>query len=77
MARPQIQFFQTGGYAPDAGDKLTITATYDNPSRSVLREGAMGIVVGYFVPKDDAPLAALRHPAKTAPHDMATMPHDH
>ena len=77
LSMPVLTFFQTGGYALDAGDKLTITATYDNPSRTVLREGAMGIVVGYFVPKDDAPFAALRHPAKTAPHDMATMSHNH
>ena len=27
--------------------------------------------------KDDAPFAALRHPAKTALHDMATMSHNH
>jgi hypothetical protein len=36
----------------------------------VLHEGAMGIVVGYFVPNDDAPFAALRHAAKSPQRDM-------
>jgi hypothetical protein len=51
---------QTGGYPLQAGDVLTITATYDNSSGRMLRDGAMGIVVGYFVPKDVEALAKLR-----------------
>ena len=65
-----------------AGDKLTVTSAYNNPTGKLLRDGAMGIVVGYFVPQDPAALNPLRHPAKPAPqdthhHDMSQVPHDH
>jgi len=65
---------------------LKITANYDNPTGKLLRAGAMGIVVGYFVPANDAALAPLRHAAKSPmphPHvmhdmkDMPNMSHDH
>ena len=49
-----------GGYRLDAGERLRVTATYDNRTDQVLPEGAMGIVVGYFVPDDDAKMVALR-----------------
>jgi hypothetical protein len=74
LSMPVVMFLQMGGYELATGDKLTIIATYDNTSRRLLYEGAMGIVVGYFVPKEDASFAALRRAAQTLPHDMA---HDH
>ena len=79
---PVVTFFQTGGYPIAAGDKLTVTSAYNNPTGKLLRDGAMGIVVGYFVPQDPAALNPLRHPAKPAPqdthhHDMSQVPHDH
>ena len=40
----------------------------------LLRDGAMGIVVGYFVPDDDSQMAALRR--KPSAHAMAAMSHD-
>jgi len=52
-----------GGYKLAAGDQLKMTATYDNTTGKVLRDGAMGIVVGYFVPAEDGPVAALRRGA--------------
>jgi hypothetical protein len=64
LSMPVAMFFQTGGYALAAGGKLTITATYDNASGKPLRDGAMGIVVGYFVPNDGGALAGLWHEAK-------------
>jgi len=70
-----VIFFQDGGYQLAAGDKLTVTSTYNNPTGKLLRDGAMGIVVGYFVPQDAAALNALRHSAKPASHDMSH--HDH
>lgn len=77
---PVELFFQkypeTGGYPLKAGDTLTVTASYDNRSGNLLRDGAMGIVVGYFVPKDPQALTALRHQAK-AKRDMEAMSHDH
>ena len=77
LSMPVVTFFQTGGYPFAPGDKLTITATYDNTSGKLLRDGAMGIVVGYFVPRDPEALGALRHAAAAAEHPMAGMSHDH
>jgi hypothetical protein len=73
---PVKLFVQEGGYKFSAGDVLKTTATYDNPTGKLLREGAMGIAVGYFVPNDDTKMAALRR--KSPPtHEMAGMSHDH
>ena len=79
---PVVTFFETGGYPIAVGDKLTVTSAYNNPTGKLLRDGAMGIVVGYFVPQDPTALNSLRHAAKPAPqdthhHDMSQMPHDH
>jgi len=72
---PVKLFLQEGGYKFAAGDVLKISATYDNPTGKLLREGAMGIAVGYFVPSDDAQMAGLRR--KAPMHDMAGMTHEH
>ena len=72
---PVRLFVAQGGYKFSAGDVLKTSATYDNPTGKQLREGAMGIAVGYFVAADDSKMAALRrepHPM----HDMAGMSHD-
>ena len=71
LSIPVVTFFQNGGYHFSAGNTLTITATYSNPTGQLLRDGAMGIVVGYFVPQDPTALNSLRHPAKSAAHDIA------
>jgi hypothetical protein len=76
ISMPVAMFAQAGGYALAAGDTLTVTATYDNTSGKMLRDGAMGIVVGYFVPKDPQALAALRHEPRTD-HGVEGMSHDH
>ena len=68
------KYAQTGGYPLRAGDVLTIRASYDNSSGKSLRDGAMGIVVGYFVPNDDAALAKLRHEPKGR---TSAMSHEH
>jgi hypothetical protein len=74
LSMPTVLFVQQGGYKFGAGDVLKISATYDNTTGKLLPEGAMGIVVGYFVPQDDSAMAALRR--KTS-HNMAAMSHDH
>jgi hypothetical protein len=74
---PVVTFFQTGGYPIAAGDRFTVTSAYNNPTGRLLHDGAMGIVVGYFVPQDPAALNSLRHRAKSASHNMSQMPHDH
>lgn len=71
---PVKLFLQEGGYKFAANDVLKISATYDNPTGKLLRDGAMGIAVGYFVPADDSKMAALR---RKPSHDMATMSHEH
>ena len=76
LAMPTKLFLDQGGYKFAAGDTLKITATYENPTGKLLRDGAMGIVVGYFAPSNDAAMASLRHKA-APPHDMAGMTHDH
>ena len=63
---PVMLFFDTGGYRFNKGDEAEITATYDNLSGKPLRLGAMGIVVGYFVPDDETPMAALRRSKRAA-----------
>ena len=54
LSIPIAYFLQTGGYRLNKGDALKVTATYDNISGHFLPEGAMGIVVGYFLPDNDA-----------------------
>jgi hypothetical protein len=73
---PVKLFVQEGGYKFSKGDVLKVSATYDNLTGKLLRDGAMGIAVGYFAPADDAKMAALRRAPKP-PHDMAGMSHDH
>lgn len=75
ISMPTVLFMDKGGYKFSAGDVLKISAVYDNTTGKLLRDGAMGIVVGYFVPFDDSPMAALRR--KPAAHNMAAMSHDH
>lgn len=74
LSMPTVFFLDRGGYKFSAGDVLKISATYDNTTGKLLRDGAMGIVVGYFVPADDAAMAALRQ--KPAAHHMTGMSHD-
>jgi hypothetical protein len=77
LSMPVVTFFETGGYALSAGDKLTVTATYNNTTGKLIRDGAMGIVVGYFVPADDTLMNALRRTPKPPSHHMAGMTHEH
>ncbi len=73
---PVKLFLQEGGYKFASNEVLRISATYDNPTGKLLRDGAMGIAVGYFVPADDSKMAALRREAKPS-HDIAGMSPDH
>lgn len=57
---PVVPFLARGGYRLEEGEKIRVTATYENPTGRRLPEGAMGIVVGYFLPDDSATLAGLR-----------------
>ena len=79
LSMPVVTFFDRGGYKFAAGDQLRITATYDNTTGQALRQGAMGIVVGYFVPTNDSAMSALRRKPKTgaAARQVAAVSRDH
>jgi hypothetical protein len=74
LSMPVVTFFDRGGYKFAPGDVLKVSATYDNTSGKLLHDGAMGIVVGYFVPADDSAMATLRH--KATEQSMGGMSHD-
>lgn len=48
------------GFPLHRGDVLTVTDAYDNPTGKSIPAGAMGIVVGYFLPDDPAAFTSLR-----------------
>lgn len=61
LGMPIEVFSARGGDRLEKGEVLEVKATYDNPTGRNLTKGAMGIVVGYFLPDQDAELAALVH----------------
>jgi hypothetical protein len=63
QSMPIVTFAERGGYPLRAGEKLTVTAHYDNQTGKPLPDGAMGIVVGYFLPADDSQMSAYARPA--------------
>jgi hypothetical protein len=75
ISMPTVLFVDRGGYKFGAGDVLKISATYNNSTGKLLPDGAMGIVVGYFVPTDDSAMAVLRR--KSTAHPIPGMSHDH
>jgi hypothetical protein len=77
LSVPVAMFFDKGGYKFSAGDQLKITATYDNSSGKFRPDGAMGIVVGYFVPTDDTAMAALRRKPRPAARQVAAVSREH
>lgn len=76
LGMPTAIFVDKGGYKLTAGNVLKTSATYDNPTGKELRDGAMGIVVGYFVPEDDTQMASLRRKAKPPSHQTEAITHD-
>ncbi len=62
LSMPIVLFMNQGGYKVAKGDRMQITATYQNPTGHILREGAMGIVVGYFLPADPQQFEKLHRP---------------
>jgi hypothetical protein len=66
VSMPIVSFAAQGGFSLRKGDAIAVTDAYDNPSGKSIPEGAMGIVVGYFLPDDPAAFVSLRH-AKSNP----------
>lgn len=62
LSMPVVPFLFTGGHALEAGDLVRVTARYENPTGRAIPEGAMGIVVGYFLPHDNSQMERFRRP---------------
>lgn len=60
LSMPIKVFLAQGGFPLARKDVVKVTATYVNPTGKPLPDGAMGIAVGYFLPDNDAEVAALR-----------------
>ncbi len=69
VSMPVVTYYDRGGYRLGRGERLRVTATYDSPAAKPLPDGAMGIVVGYFLPDNDAEMAALRRKVGQATGD--------
>jgi hypothetical protein len=60
LSMPIVSFAGQGGYPLERGDVIKVTAIYNNTTGHELRNGAMGIVVGYFLPSTPAEMAGLQ-----------------
>jgi hypothetical protein len=60
FSMPIESFASRGGFPLKLGDMIEVTDAYHNSSGKEIPDGAMGIVVGYFLPDDPSALAALR-----------------
>lgn len=60
LSVPVKPFLLEGGRTLEAGDRVRVTARYENSTGRRIPEGAMGIVVGYFLPDDDAEMDRFR-----------------
>jgi hypothetical protein len=64
LSMPIANFAGQGGVPLGKGEEIKVTATYDNVSGQPIPKGAMGMVVGYFLPASDEQLSQLhREPA--------------
>ena len=52
--------FRTENTLMNKGDVLRVSSIYESPLEKSIPDGAMGIVVGYFLPDKDAEVAALK-----------------
>lgn len=65
VSMPIVPFFLEGGRPVGEGERLRVTAVYESPAEEALPGGAMGIVVGYFLPEEPGRMAAFRrHPER-------------
>jgi hypothetical protein len=60
VSMPIDSFASQGGYPLRRGDEIEVIDAYDNPKGKALPEGAMGIVVGYFLPDNLKAFTSLR-----------------
>ncbi len=62
ISMPIKLFTGRGGIPLHRGDIIDVTDAYDNPTGKLIPNGAMGIVVGYFLPDDESQFSTLRLP---------------
>ena len=60
ISMPIVSFANRGGYPIERGELIKVTAIYNNPEGHALKDGAMGIMVGYFLPSTPAEMAGLQ-----------------
>ncbi len=60
VSMPVVRFTDRGGYKLNQGDVLRVSSIYESPLDKTIPQGAMGIVVGYFLPENEAAVAALK-----------------
>ena len=68
LSIPIVSFFEQGGYRLEADEVVRVTAHYDNLTGGRLPDGAMGIVVGYFLPDDHTHMAGLKRAGPSTSH---------
>lgn len=59
VSMPVKLFIGHGGVQVRSGDVIEVTDAYKNPTGKSIADGAMGIVVGYFLPDEESQLNAL------------------
>jgi hypothetical protein len=60
VSMPLELFADRGGVQLRRGEIIEVTDAYDNLTGKLLADGAMGIVVGYFLPDQESQLTVLR-----------------
>ncbi|HEV2489414.1 MAG TPA: hypothetical protein VGT03_06380 [Candidatus Acidoferrales bacterium] len=65
LSMPIDSYAARGGFPLQRGDAIEVTDAYNNSSGKEIPEGAMGIVVGYFLPEDPQALSALHKAPET------------
>jgi hypothetical protein len=60
IAMPIELFSEEGGVPLHSGDVIEVTDAYNNPTAKLISDGAMGIIVGYFLPDQESKLTASR-----------------
>jgi hypothetical protein len=57
---PIVTFLDRGGYRMIRDETIAVATIYDNPTGRKRPDGAMGIVVGYFLPDNDSEMSVYQ-----------------
>jgi hypothetical protein len=67
VSMPVESFADRGGVQLHSGDVIEVTDAYNNPTGKSVVDGAMGIIVGYFLPDQESQLTVLRPAVERPP----------